>query len=291
VQANSGLVKPLDARSLAQDVVVPFDREHHTVLGGSPEPYANNPLRIPAITTAARAAQKFKEDFDDILRVLDFAQTHQDAVGALLDLVLREVAARLATTQITYPIPNRSSLAQTTNLLTSYLQEKSGGLRLQAVATALFRVIGSRFSIFTSVQSHVINAADASTGGAADIECTDANKVTVLAVEVKDRQLTFRHVSDKLPLVRERAIRELLFLVKGGVEARDQEPLVELQRHEFTSGQNIYVCEFETFLTASLVLFGEPGRRALLEAVGMELNTVRADFGHRKAWRDALAAV
>ena len=32
-----------DARTIAHGVIVPFDRKNHNVLGGSPEPYVNNP--------------------------------------------------------------------------------------------------------------------------------------------------------------------------------------------------------------------------------------------------------
>jgi hypothetical protein len=41
------------------------------VLGGSPEPYVNNPLRVPGITAAYRNAQKQKTDWDKLVAVLD----------------------------------------------------------------------------------------------------------------------------------------------------------------------------------------------------------------------------
>ena len=36
-----------DARTIAHGVLVPFDQSNHRVLGGSAEPYVNNPLRYP----------------------------------------------------------------------------------------------------------------------------------------------------------------------------------------------------------------------------------------------------
>ena len=39
-------------------VIVPFDQANFCVLGGAPEPYANNPLRIPGVTAAFAGAQK-----------------------------------------------------------------------------------------------------------------------------------------------------------------------------------------------------------------------------------------
>jgi hypothetical protein len=59
-----------DARTIAHDVIVPFDRENERVLGGSPEPYVNNPLRVSGITADYRNAQKQKTDWDKLVAVL-----------------------------------------------------------------------------------------------------------------------------------------------------------------------------------------------------------------------------
>jgi len=52
VQASYAVKGAFDARSIAQKVVVPFERDNAKVLGGSPEPYVNNPLRVPAVAAA-----------------------------------------------------------------------------------------------------------------------------------------------------------------------------------------------------------------------------------------------
>ena len=138
------------------------------------------------------------------------------------------------------------------------------------------------------MSSAAVNAADASTGLVADLTCVNAADEIVLAVEVKDRELTLRHVQDKLTGVRERGIRELLFLVQGGVEHEDQESIRESIDREFNVGQNIYVCEFDAFLECCLVLFGEGGRREFFLNAGKSLDGLRADIAHREAWRDLL---
>src|SRR5262245_12755370 len=60
IQASARVKGAFDARSVCHSVIVPFDRVHHGVLGGSKEPYLNNPLRIPIIGKRHRAAQKDK---------------------------------------------------------------------------------------------------------------------------------------------------------------------------------------------------------------------------------------
>lgn len=289
LQAESGLPGAFDARSLCHDVIVPFDRANHNVLGGSTEPYVNNPVRIPAIVKQHRRAQKNKAGFDDLQTVLDYTQTHPRLIAKLVVSVLQLIKERLGQVVITYPTPNRISAKKLIQLLQDFLEERTGGNRLQPVASALFECLGQRWGIYAVVNSASVNAADASTGSAADLECVDDHGQVVLAVEVKDRQLTLRHVQDKLPAMRAKGISELLFLVQGGVEDADVAAVDALTDQEFTSGQNVYVADFWEFLRAAVVLLGEQGRRELLEVIGKRLDAERVDFVHRQAWRNQLA--
>lgn len=291
VQANCGLIEAFDARSVCDDVVVPFDRDNQNVLGGSGEPYANNPLRIPAILSAARAAQRDKDGFDKLRLVLDYCQDQPEKAQQLLRIVMSHVYRRLAEVAFVYAVPNRVSLVHCRGVLAAFLSARTGGIRLQSVAVALFRTIGLRFGLFADVTSHNVNAADASTGSAADLECIAADQTVVMAVEVKDRQLVIRHVQDKLPAIRAKGIDELIFLVQNGVTATDADAVNELIAQQFATGQNIYVCEFKSFISAILVLFGGEGRRQFLKAIGEELDERKADLKHRQAWRDLLGAI
>jgi len=45
IQAGRAGIGSFDARSVADEVIVPFDQKNDRVLGGSPEPYVNKPLR------------------------------------------------------------------------------------------------------------------------------------------------------------------------------------------------------------------------------------------------------
>ncbi|MGE0610604.1 MAG: restriction endonuclease, SacI family [Pirellulales bacterium] len=288
VQAGCGLDGAFDARSVCQKVIVPFDRENNSVLGGSPEPYANNPLRIGAIVAENRGAQKDKDGFDRLVAVLEFAQSNGDLALQLLQAVLRCIQVRMARVSIVYPVPNRVSLGQVQETLAAFLSQRSGGVRLQACSVALFQTIGERFSLFETVTSTNVNAADASTGNAADLECRDSENQVVVAVEVKDRQLTLRQAEDKLPSVRDKGIRELLFVVQGGVAAADDSAIRSLIERQFVTGQNIYVRDFTEFTGSVLVLLGETGRRRFLQLVGETLESSRADFGHRESWRNLL---
>jgi hypothetical protein len=109
-------------------------------------------------------------------------------------------------------------------------------LRLQVISLALFRTIGRTLGLFDDVTSANINAADTQTGKAADLECISDSGETVLAVEVKDRELNVRAVRDKIPQTREKGIRELLFLVQGGVSRTEQADVDATIEREFATG-------------------------------------------------------
>lgn len=287
VQESSNLSGSFDARSFCKQIIVPFDRDNHNVLGGSGDPYVNNPLRISAIVPEHRSAQRNISGFDDLRKVLDFAEDHSDLLTELYNHVLVAIRTRIDRVHIVYPIPNRISMEQMKSLLHTFLSERTGGVRLQAVSVALFQTIGKLFGLYHEVVSRSVNVSDASTRSAADLECVSETREVILAVEVKDRQLTLIDMQDKLNSIRERGIRELLYLVRGGVVEQDTDEVADLSRREFGAGQNLYVCEFVGFLESSLILFQEEGRRNMLQCIGQELD-IHADLSHREAWRELL---
>lgn len=291
IQAGASLPGAFDARSLCHSVIVEFDRQNHSVLGGSKEPYLNNPLRIQAITSKYRAAQKDKSGFDDLRTVLEFAEGNSGVAANLLQRTLTSIRRRLTAVSIVYPVPNRASLKQAQCVLADFLGQRSGGTRMQTVAVALFQTIGHSFRIFSEVRSGNVNAADSQTGIAADLECVSDSGTVALVVEVKDRVLTLRQLQDKLPVMREKGIREIIFLVQGGVDPENEAAVADTIDRQFVTGQNVYVCEFAEFVQACLVLFGEEGRRIFLIRIGEELDRLRADLSHRQAWCELLQAL
>lgn len=278
-----------DARTIAHSIIVPFDRENERVLGGSPEPYVNNPLRVPAVTAEHRGQQKNKTDWDKLVAVLATVENNPDPTFArtVFDQVLFEIYRMLAGASVIYPTPNRISLDRTTHLVQQYLAAKSGGERAEAICTALFRTIGKKFGIFDEVRREKVNTTDQSAGMSADIECYFEGKV-VLLVEVKDRELTLIQLDDTLDAARARTISEILFIAEQGKEAQNQTAIDMRIVSEFTSGQNVYVVRFADFALGILILFGEDGRVAFLREVGAELDRVSARIEHRKAWAELL---
>jgi len=292
LQVAYGKPGAFDARTIAHKVIVPFDQANYRVLGGSPEPYVSKPLRCPAVTAQYREQQRQRSDWDDLIQVLDAVENANDEIftGQVFDQVLFEIHKLLADVVVTYPTPNRVSLHSTYQLVERYLSEKSGGDRIEAVCTALFQIIGERFNIFDEVRREKVNAADASSGMVADIECWLDGKI-VLLVEVKDRSLTLTQLDAKLDIARSRKISEILFIAEQGKEQTEEKVITARVSSEFTSGQNIYVANFFDFSLGVLILFGETGRVDFLDRVGKELDRVNSPISHRRAWANLLKQV
>jgi hypothetical protein len=289
LQVAYGVPGAFDARTLAHKVIVPFDRANHRVLGGAPEPYVNNPVRVPAVIAEYREQQKAKTDWDKLVTILDAVEKVSDAAFTeqVLEQVLFEIYKLLADVVVVYSTPNRVSLDKAIDLIERYLATGSGGDRMEAVCTALFQTIGARFRVFDNVRRERVNAPDAFSGMSADIECLLEDKI-VLLVEVKDRELTLVHLDDKLDHARARHIAEILFVAQSGKHPGDAEEIDARILSEFASGQNVYVSNFHAFALEILILLGEAGRVEFLDKIGKELDRVHSDIAHRRAWAELL---
>ncbi len=286
LQAGQGNEKAFDARSICGRVIVPFDHDHENVLGGSGDPYVNNPLRGPELSDKFITDKKDKPGWRDLCAVTDAIEGKQspDFTNAIFLQVLVEVYRRMAVTTVTYPVPRRTSLEQCLAVSEKFLEETSGGDRLMALCSALFITIGKSFGLWVDVRRANINVADTASGAVADLECVNDQNEIVLAVEVKDRTVTINQIKEKLVNLRAENVTEILFVAQDGVHRPDIDATAALVEKEYNSGHNIYIFPFAEFAGSSLALMGEPGRRAFLQLVGEELDRYMSDIKHRRAW-------
>jgi len=293
VQVTRGGKGAFDARSLAHKVIVPFDQSNESVLGGSAEPYVNNPLRFPEISTKYRSAQKNKRDWDNLCTVLNLVEDKGNREFTLLVFkqILIEVYRRLLGVRVAYPAPIRISLQCSIGILEQFLSIPSGGDRLLALTSALFVVIGKRFRLYSNVRRGAITASDAATGMLGDIECISEEGDLVFVVEVKDRYLTISQVRTKIPDIREKQVSEVFFVAQQGIAPNDEADIDSMVTHEFASGHNIYILDLLSLSRVLLALIGEQGRRDFLQEVGNQLDQYGSDIIHRRAWADLLSTI
>lgn len=285
LQATRGKPGSFDARSMAHKVIVPFDQNNESVLGGSQEPYINNPVRVPEISIKYRNPQKDKVGWDRLRFVLDTIEkkNQPDFTLQVFRQILTEIYQRLSTVRVIYGVPRRVSLKKAIQLIQAFLGDRSGGDRLMALTSALFAVVGKQFGLYETVKRGNITQADQAGGMLADLECVAKDGQIVFAVEIKDRQITINQLRAKLRTIREKQVSEIFFVAQGTIPEEEAE-VQELIDREFAAGQNVYVTDLVNFSTAVLALLGEGGRRAFLKETAAQLEAYRSETTHRRAW-------
>ncbi|MBM3315368.1 restriction endonuclease, SacI family, partial [candidate division WOR-3 bacterium] len=234
--------------------------------------------------------QKDKKGWDALCYVVGVVERANKPAFTLRAFrqVLLEVYRRLEQTHVTYPAPSRASHGRTLDVIAGYLSEKSGGERMLAVVAALMEVVKTETALFGEVRRAKVTAADKATGMVADIECFDKQGGLLLAVEVKDQQLTLTHVQDKLRNARAKGVKELLFVVQQSLAGPDREGVDRVADKEFASGHNIYVLDLRRLAEGVLALLGERGRTRFLREVGHSLDAYALQVQHRRRWAELL---
>src|SRR5438445_911330 len=291
LQASRGGYGAFDARTVAHEVIVPFDQQNENVLGGSQEPYVSNPLRVSEVSAINRGAQKNKLGWDQLCFVLTTVEEKKNTefTRLIFRQILTEIYRRLSTVGVVYPAPRRVSLAKTIEVIQTFLSEHSGGDRLLALSSALFTIIGRRFGLYEKVRRGKITAADQASGMLSDLECVTKDGC-IFAVEVKDRQITINQLRAKLRIIREKQVSEIFSVPQGPLEAERSEVEALIDR-EFTSGQNVYIADLVKLSTAALSFAGVDGRRDFLMETANQLEMYKSEITHRRAWSAILETI
>lgn len=275
-----------DARGFCQANIVPWVAEAGQVLGTSPDPYVNNPLRRPRLD-AGYEPRRNRPLGNRLVETLRGVQERNDPeyTEIQLRLCLASLVRKYRELDVRFSVPQRISLDATASLVTAYLSEPSGGERPQIIVSALMRTIGAGFGIFNRVDRQAINEADAVGDLPGDVICYLEDK-PVLAVEVKDRTVTLQDVDTTIGKARRSDVTEVLFA--SALSQPDDSAISERMEREFGLGVNIYYLEIETLLRVVLTIAGEAGRAQFLAWAGEELNDRVTQPAHKLAWQDLL---
>ncbi len=276
-----------DPRSFCCAVVVPWVQRNREVLGRSGDPYVSNPLRRPRLDGGE--AVKWRAEWDalrDFLRELEEA-ADRAAVRDAVRRCLRSVVRRLDKLTVEYPVPLRLALDQLAELLASFLDRPSNGLRPLVVTTALMGTLGKAFGVFARVESQGLNEPDAAKGMPADVMCYGADGDMRLAVEVKDRDLTMVDLDATLAKARRNELANLMFTAPG-IRQRDEDEVRKRVADEWARGTNVYRVTIGELVRNTFALLGEEWRVRFARAVGAELDNRVAEHRHRRDWSDLL---
>lgn len=285
-----------DPRSFCVAVVVPWNNDNERVLGGSQDPYVSNPLRRPRLDKGlvnVRAGDR--DNWQALVGYLGNLQSaHHDEIINAFVKCLQCVAVRLQQQRIDYPTPNRVSLDQMCQVLDFFLATPSGGLRSQIVATALMRVLGDAFSIFSRVEGQGLNEADRARNMPGDIMCYHGSgrpenpEEVRLVVEVKSGSLRLVELQGSILKARTNYISNFL-LATPGVHEDDKDTVDSAVHAEFVQGLNVYVTSIGDIVRSTFMLLAEERRTEFLNEIGRELDDRAAPLADRSEWFDILA--
>ena len=280
-----------DPRSLAKDVVVPWVQTNENVLGTSTDPYVSNSLRRPFVSPAPPNVQKATLPlWESFHAVLSDVEEHADPdyTLAVFRAVLREVKTRLVRQQITYPALPRVSLEQVLSLVGALLVHSQEGEHAMSVVAALCVEAGKRLRLWDEVKRQVSTASDKSTGMAGDLECWSEERL-VCVVEVKERSVTLADVQSfesKLSL----AGATEAIIVAPKFDPSEIDEIKRRLRLMWGRGINLYHLTIDEFVSVTMSLIGEDGRRGFIVAIGEQLDAYARPSG-RMAWRNLLTDV
>lgn len=275
-----------NARSLCDGTVVPWEQENEQMLGGSAEPYANNPLRVAKLERERKDVRQV-QDWTALYDFLEKARDGETARRMLGECM--KVCAQLAREQrVSYRVRGRVDLPMAVKMIGCFLRKQSGGMRPLVVATAVLRTIGRHTRLWDRVESQGINEADAASKKAGDVTCYLEEKA-VLCAEVKDMQLRIGDLRQSVAktLGQEAPGAKTLWMATEGVEDKDAKAIEDKCRKEWAGGLNIHQASIREVVKMVFILLPEGARPELLREIGVELDH-RKVHKDRQEWRDIL---
>lgn len=280
-----------DPRSFSAAIIAPWVIRNQKVLGSSAEPYVSNPLRRPRLNEGLDQL-KDPERWAGLTAILEEVQARDDPAYTeqVFTQALAAIRDRMREHDFVYVVPPRVSLDQAEGLVGEFLSERSGGDRGLAVAAALFGAFRERLGVYKEIRRGSINASDASTGAAADLECIGPEGDIVLAVEVKERRIGDGDVVVAVNKARAQNVREIILCTEGIAET-DQEAVSNTFAKAWASGTNLYHATIAELMRGALPLLGEQGVREFVVQVGQQLDAFSTQPRHRRAWKALLDAL
>lgn len=281
LQAGSSLNGAYDARSVAHDALVPWEKGHGERLGGSPEPFVNNPVRHPEVDTSNRAQSSNKQE-----RLYNLLQRMQEQVeNSELDPinVLRQTlqaVSELEPKTVDFESPSDAPYDVIEAKIKDYLQNSGNGERLPAVVAGIMQSYYEHTGDGDwEVDCEHANVSDEFSKAAGDVEIFYDGELHK-AMEVKDKPATQSSVQHAIEKGRKNELGEYLYVLGAGFKSGEES--AARKEAEDAPIESIFVTPDELINTLKLV--DDVERVFFLEAVGEFLNDMRANQSNKNAF-------
>ncbi|EGA91393.1 hypothetical protein GPDM_00960 [Planococcus donghaensis MPA1U2] len=192
LQQQSLLEGAYDARTLCHKVLVQFERDYlSNALGGSNEPFVNNPARYTELNVSNAVRRGTDQQILNLLcTFLPKLETQEEAFSALSDAIFIILKTVESKNSLYDSFDKRSYTYEQCEKLTTNLVEKSfGGETLALTIGGLLTLFSKNFKEEISVEVHTVNQSGASSREISDIDVF-LNKKILYTVEAKDKEYT-----------------------------------------------------------------------------------------------------
>jgi len=223
LQAGSSLEGAYDARSVAHEVLVPWEKDHGERLGGSPEPFVNNPARHPEVDTGNRARSSQKQE-----RLYNLLQRLEDNVReGTLDptTVLRETlqaVSELESKTVDFESPSDAPYELIEEKIEQYIDKSGNGERLPAVVAGIVQTYYEHANEGNwRVDCEHANVSDEFSNAAGDVEIFRGDTLHK-AIEVKDKPATRSSVQHAIEKGRMNELGEYLYVPGAGFRSGEE---------------------------------------------------------------------
>ena len=287
LQIASGIKGAWDPRSFCGKIVVPWLRNHKSPLGNSADPYVSNPLRRPTVSPKPEGVKPSSYPLWSTLhKVLSEAEADQAITKKFLEQSICILIRMIDEQDLPLKVPSRVAPAAIQFVVEQFLSVGSGGDRAVAVSAAIFQELLAEHLGIERVERNVVNAADASTQAAADVCCFDYQNNLLLAVEVKERSLSFEDVRSSFEKVANTALGKFVFAAPV-VEKVDASKVRDFEQAAFRKEKrSIFHVTVEGLLATSLLMSSEESHIRLIRGVDAMLTKYNTQPANRQTWRD-----
>lgn len=288
LQAGSSLEGAYDARSVAHDTVVPWEKGHGERLGGSPEPFVNNPARHPEVDTNNRARSSRKQErlYDLLQRMQKHVEDKELEPVDILRQTLQAVS-ELESRTVAFESPSTAPYDVVALHIREYLRESGNGERLPAVVAGIIQTYYEHAGEGDwRIDCEHANVSDEFSKAAGDVEIFYDSELHK-AMEVKDKPATRSSVQHAIEKGRRNELGEYLYVLGAGFKP-DEESDARGEAEDAPI-ELIFITPSELINTLKLV--DDVERVFFLEAVGEFLNDMRATQSNKSAFTEMVESI
>ncbi|PSP39595.1 hypothetical protein BRC71_01325 [Halobacteriales archaeon QH_7_65_31] len=274
-----------NARSLGHDVLVEWEKANGERLGGSNEPFLNNPARNPSFSmdNSYRSNDAHRRLYKLLTRLEQKVNAGDIDSVDVLRQTLFEIS-QLPSQTIDFIGVSSAPYDTVDSVVSDYLETSGGGERLAAVTAGAMRAYYEHAGDGNvTVEAEHANVPDEFSEAAGDVEVTREGEL-IEAIEVKDKPSERSDIQHAITKGRANKLDQYLYLVGNGwqSETEYENALADMEAADIE-----IILLYPDEILSLLKFIGDDGRRILVKEVADVLDEMRAEAENKDDWDEA----